>query len=101
MSQISFKTSKEDHDLIKCIVKRAVDLWWDHGHRLDVMKLTMDITACHANGCPLKLADLYVAKDADFTHDIGGIMRHIDRSTGHLGDCFLPRYADTSGMVKQ
>lgn len=32
------------------------------------------------------------AKDGDFLHDVSGIHHHMDRSTGVLGDCFLPRY---------
>lgn len=31
--------------------------------------------------------------DFDFAHDVYGIMRHMDRTTGKLGGCFLPRCA--------
>lgn len=53
----------------------------------------MDITATHANGCPLKLAELLAADDFNFSHDVAGIYRHLDRTTGKLLDCFLPRFA--------
>lgn len=101
MSKISFAASKEDHELIEKIVERAVGMWREADHDLDIMTAMMDITACHANGCPLKLQELYNAKGTDFAHDVGGIMRHINRQTGQLGDCFLPRYADLSKETKQ
>lgn len=41
----------------------------------------------------LDMEKLLHAPELDFTHDIHGIMRHMDRSTypGKLTDCFLPR----------
>jgi hypothetical protein len=53
----------------------------------------MDICATHLNGCPLKLEELLAADDMNFAHDVFGIRRHIDRTTGELQDCFVPRYA--------
>lgn len=53
----------------------------------------MDINACHSNGCPLKLQELLDADDGNFGHDVFGIRRHINRETGQLEDCFLPRFA--------
>lgn len=53
----------------------------------------MDLTACYASGTPLYLADLLAAARVDFGHDLLGITRTIDRTTGHLTDHFLPRYA--------
>lgn len=38
---------------------------------------------------------LLAADDFTFAHDIGGIMSHMDRETGELTDCFLPRCAKT------
>jgi hypothetical protein len=52
----------------------------------------MDISACHSNGCPLRLADLLAAKNFDFMHDVAGIHNNIDRETGKLKGNFLPRY---------
>jgi hypothetical protein len=54
----------------------------------------MDITACHLNGCPLRLGELLGADDANFAHDVFGIRRHLNRETGKLEDCFCPRYAE-------
>ena len=52
----------------------------------------MDLEAVH-QGLDMDWQGLLDAKDGDFMHDVGGIHRHMDRSTGILGDCFLPRYA--------
>ncbi len=43
--------------------------------------------------------DAMLAGDAfDFAHDIVGILRHMDRRTGKLGDCFVPRFAKIDPM---
>ena len=56
------------------------------------LSLRKDLTACHLNGCPLRLADLLAADDFNLIHDVGGISGHIDRETGQLMDCFSPRF---------
>lgn len=58
-----------------------------------IMDIEMDIDACHNNGCPLKLTDLLNADDQNFAHDVFGIRANIDRTTGKLLNCFLPRFA--------
>ena len=90
--QVSFEVSREDSALIERITGRAVRLFAKHGQQIDGLSLMMDVTATHANGCPLKLAELADADDSNFAHDIGGIRRHLDRETGHLTGCFLPRF---------
>ena len=57
------------------------------------MDCDMDITACHANGNPLRLAELLSADDFNFCHDVLGIRRHINRETGQLENCFVPRFS--------
>lgn len=92
--QISFEVSNEDAALIKKIVDRAVrDYQMQHKIRLDRMDTTMDLTACHANGCPMNFAGLLAADDFNFAHDISGINRHLNRTTGELENCFLPRFS--------
>jgi hypothetical protein len=91
---VSFSTSAEEARQIHLIARRAVGfVGASLGVRLDLLSLEMDLTACHANGCPLKLAELLHADDANFTHDVLGIRTHLDRHTGRLGDCFLPRFS--------
>ena len=53
----------------------------------------MDVTACHANGTKLDLEKLLNFPDFDFLHDVAGIRNCIDRETGKLTKCFLPRCA--------
>ena len=93
---INFDASDEDLNLIGGIVGRAVLLAERSGHTVDRLQLTMDLCACHMNGCPLKLAALLATDDTNFAHDVWGIRRHMNRQTGQLGDCFLPRFADLS-----
>lgn len=93
---INFKCTIEDARLINEIVKRGLKLARDNRIEYDAMSAHMDVTAAHCNGCPLKLAELLAAPDADFGHDFLGIRRHIDRRTGKLGGCFLPRLAQAN-----
>jgi hypothetical protein len=90
---IQFDATKEDAEKIAKIVNRACDLYKAYmGQPIgDKLSLDMDITAAHLNGCPLDLDKLLAFPDFDFSHDVFGIQRHIDRKTGTLGDCFLPR----------
>jgi len=94
---IKWTASTKDRKLIARIVQRSVNLGITPAN-WGVVSLSMDITACHLNGCPLKLAELLAADNFNFTQDIVGIQRHIDRddsspTCGQLLDCFRPRFA--------
>lgn len=89
---VNFETTSDDLGAITQICERAFVLAESLGVDVDRMGLFMDITAAH-NTCPLKLDELLEADDATFAHDVWGIHRHIDRKTGELGDCFVPRLA--------
>lgn len=84
---ISFKCTKKEASAIDRIVARAQQL--DKG--LDRKSTVMDLVATNANGCPLDFELLESFDDFNFMHDVFGIKRHIDRITGKMGDCFLPR----------
>lgn len=88
-----FNASKFEHKLIEEITERAVKLADELGHEINDVKMMMDLTACHCNGCPLDLNKLLNAPNGDFGHDVFGIRRHINRRTGQLEDCFQPRCA--------
>lgn len=88
-----FKTSIEDRQLIDKITDRAVAMAKAERVSYDKLTANMDVTACHCNGCPLDLPKLLAAPDSDFGHDIFGIRRHINRTSGELGGMFLPRCA--------
>lgn len=91
--QVSFAVSKEDSKLIKQIVARATIHAVRHDVPYDKLGAEMDFTAVHANGCPLRLAELLAADDFNFVHDVFGIHRHIDRDTGDLKNFFSPRFS--------
>jgi hypothetical protein len=86
---VKFDATIHEYGVADDIAKRARKLGIV-GSRRDIQ---MDIIAVHANGCPLRLDELAAADDFNFTHDVAGIRRSLDRSTGQLGDCFMPRFA--------
>lgn len=90
---INFSVLKEDAQIIGRISKRAFALAKEHGFRYSGLDANMDVTACHANGCPLRLGALLQADNFNFAHDVFGIRQHLNRTTGQIEDCFLPRYA--------
>jgi hypothetical protein len=94
MKIINWTCTPEERTQIDAITGRAVRLANELGVDLGKpINLMMDITACHLNGCPLDFAQIIAAEDQEFAHDVFGIMRHIDRGTGTLRDCFTPRFA--------
>ena len=88
---LNWNTTKEEMDAIRGIAQRAGSATQSIGEAL--MDIEMDITACHLNGCKLDLAKLAGFDEFNFAHDVGGIRRHLDRKTGKLRDCFVPRSA--------
>lgn len=90
---LNFITTHEDSVCISLIAERATKLAKAIGVTYTFIDAEMDICACHANGCSLKLDKLLGADDFNFTHDVFGIRRHLNRQTGVLEDCFLPRFA--------
>jgi len=96
---ISFETTREDAVRIGKIVARAKALAISNGAKaFDGLSLHMDLSACIANGTPLRLDELLAADDFNFSHDVFGIRRHIDRddnspTAGKLLNCFHPRFA--------
>ena len=83
--------ARADHELIRKIVARIRRLAPPE-LSIDALSLSMDLTACHVT-TPLDLAQLLAFTDGTFGHDVFGIQRHLNRKTGLLGDCFLPRCA--------
>ena len=93
MQKASFKVSRYEHTLIRDVVDRAVKLSIDMEIKASKFDIAMDVTAAHVNACKPDLERLIAADDFNFAHDVFGIMRHIDRDTGNLRDCFRPRCA--------
>ena len=82
------KLNKEDITIIDRICKRAVNLFPQY--ELDFTEIQMDIAAAHVAE-PLDLEKFMEFDDFNFAHDIFGIIDHIDRETGKMQNCFLPR----------
>lgn len=85
---VSFDCSKQDAFWAHSIAMRAA-----REFNIPLLDIEMDIVACHTNGNPLKLRKLLTADDFNFAHDVLGIRRHLDRKTGKLLHCFVPRYS--------
>ena len=88
---INWNVKKQDALLITEITKRAIK---GCPKSLDYLTLNMDITATHCNGNPLRLQDFLDADEYNFWHDVYGINNNIDRKTGKLRNCFLPRFSE-------
>jgi hypothetical protein len=82
-----FAASRYEMGIITKIVKRARKMDPDYS----AMDATMDIEATHCSRNPLDLGKLLAADDFNFAHDVFGIRRHIDRTTGRLTRFFSPR----------
>lgn len=88
-----FTGNKHEADLIHSIARKASALALHHNIDYPILDATMDITACHVNGMPLELEKLKAAPTLDFMHDVFGIRKNINRITGTIENCFVPRCA--------
>ena len=84
---MEWEATTEERKKISAICDRAIK----GNIKQSKLDLSMDIEATHCNGCFLDLDKLLNSKDSDFFHDICGIIECINRGTGELKDCFLPR----------
>jgi len=79
--------TSEDINNINIICKRVKNSFPD----IDYVSLQMDLHAVHMCGCKLDFLKLLEFDEFNFAHDIYGIMNHINRESGELKKCFLPR----------
>ena len=64
------------------------------GHVPERLGLIMDLMCMGVNGNPaLDVDHLISAPLGTFVHDVMGIHHHLNRTTGQLEDCFVPRCA--------
>lgn len=92
---ISFNTDKEFARKARAVALRAIA---DGISKSPVVHICMDLSATHANGCSLDLDKLLGFDRFNFTHDVLGIARHLDRDDnsptgGKLLNHFRPRCA--------
>jgi hypothetical protein len=91
--EIAKNVSNDDVDLISEIANRYERLI--NRTRLKSESrffLRMDLITTHGHACPLDLPGLLAASDTEFSHDVSGILRHLNRGTFVLDDEFRPRY---------
>lgn len=89
--------TKTEKRLIARIAQRAAISLGNKGEELNI---AMSLEACHGNGCPLRLAELLLADDCSFCHDVFKIHDLIDHYTGRLEGGFIPRFAKPKNTVK-
>jgi hypothetical protein len=85
------KVTERDARLIDKVVDRVRRDVRMNALRRQTFDWHMDVLVVHAT-VGLDLQRLLDADDFNFRHDILGIYTELDRSTGKLGDCFLPRF---------
>lgn len=86
-------TDIQEIKLIAQIVKRVFKEMPDYPDSKTT--LIIDIEKCHDDNYPLDLEGLLKADAWNFLHDILGIRRHMNRETGKIENCFVPRYVAT------
>lgn len=75
------------------IAQRAATIAEDAKIQYPRLYIELDLRVCHRTVCTLDLKGLSEASDADLSHDVFGIKRHLSVDKHRLEDCFLPRYA--------
>jgi hypothetical protein len=90
---LNFHLTQDDMPLVLAIARSASNLARSAGQEIPPMEFLMDLATTHNHACPLDFAAMAKGNPADVAHDVFGIRRHLDRETGLLTDCFLPRFA--------
>ncbi len=80
--------TKADYANMRAIADRAGKDNGLYGH--DRNTLLMDLVHVHAQ-CPMDFQKLLAFPTLAFDHDMYGIAANINRTTGQLDNCFLPR----------
>lgn len=81
-----------DIETLCAIADRAEKLYRRLGLRDDRTSILMDLH--HADKqIAIDFPQMLAADDANFGHDMLGIRQHMDRKTGQLTGCFVPRFA--------
>jgi len=95
MTDVSFEITRSDRELMERVCDRAEGILAKIPNSAPVKRrdMMMDLTAVHANGNPLDFQRMLDADDFNLSHDVFGIMRHIDRTTGKLMNFFSPRFS--------
>jgi hypothetical protein len=88
------------------IIERAEPIARRHHIHLDRLTSIMDVENAN-DQYPLDLDAWLAADDSNFVHDFFGIRANINRETGVLDNCFVPRFyrqvepVDDGGMAEE
>lgn len=77
-----------ENTFIDQIIDRATDIF---GKKINRLSLHMDLIACHKQNYPLDFEKLANTSSFNFSHDIAGIINNMNRTTGKIENCFVPR----------
>ena len=83
------KLTHSDLAKVNQAVDRALELLPWESMKMD---LHMDLTASVIQG-HINLDKLLTFDDSNFIHDVVGVVQHLNRQTGEMMNCFLPRSA--------
>lgn len=73
------------------VVHRAVFHYSEFGVVLDPLRLMLDLSAVKSSIPNICFKALLEFEDDDFAHDIFGVIKNLNRETGHLENNFFPR----------
>jgi hypothetical protein len=94
---LKLRLANEEFNLIRLIARRACCA---SPEDFELTYLMMDITVVHLNSVQLDLEKLLTAPPVTFAHDICGIVNNLDRKTGELLNCFLPKCTALSFLTE-
>lgn len=96
MDTIEFSQfTPEEHECVMRILRRGGEMNARAGRADDALSARMDLARAHYL-FNLRLDEWAAADDFNFGHDWFGIGRHLNRETGEMGGCFVPRFAGKS-----
>lgn len=82
-------------DTLAAIADRAERLYKTLGLKDSRMTILMDLH--HADHqIAIDFDRMLAADDANFGHDMLGIRQHLNRKTGEIEGCFVPRFASST-----
>jgi hypothetical protein len=88
-----------DCEILAAIAARAENLSAFYGDKIARSTIFVDLDIYLSRGGRLRLTDLLNADSGNFGHDVFGIHRFLDRKTGKLGNCFLPRFTERKAVT--
>jgi hypothetical protein len=93
MKTPTFQATEAERAILRKISDRAAELSIEFEIPYPTLELEMDLLAAREDIVTLDLRRLLDSPIADFSHDIFGIRRFINRTTGEVEGCFVPRCA--------